>query len=321
MPKVSVVIPNYNHEKFLERRIDSVLGQTYKDYELIILDDQSTDNSSQIIEKYVNKNPELIKYFPNSNNSGSPFHQWNKGIELAVGEFIWIAESDDLADNNFLEEMTSVLENDSDIGLVSCISQAIDQDDRIISEIHPVVKPYANDIYPVKDEVKIFKGEYFIRHLLIKRCLIPNISGVLFRKQCYLDSGGLNIDYSRIGDFELYFRMFNNFDVAFLHKSLNYTRYHDDKLSATNTRVSFEELSRLYTSVFNTFNVSWKERQEIVAFYYTVYKHDIFYNKKFTYPEKLSIFHHLGKISPRTYKEFIRFFIGHVLYRTKTHFR
>ncbi len=101
-PLVSVIIPNRNHAKYLRQRIDSVLHQTFQDFELIILDDASTDNSKQIVEGY-RDHPRMAHIIYNTMNSGSAFKQWKKGLDLAKGEWIWIAESDDWAELNFLE--------------------------------------------------------------------------------------------------------------------------------------------------------------------------------------------------------------------------
>ena len=103
MQTVSILIPNYNHALFLQQRIESVLNQTYQDFELIILDDCSTDHSKTIIESYRN-HPKVSQIIYNQQNSGSVFKQWRKGIELAIGEYIWIAESDDYAAVDFLQE-------------------------------------------------------------------------------------------------------------------------------------------------------------------------------------------------------------------------
>lgn len=84
MPKCSVIIPNYNHADYLEQRITSILLQTFTDYELIILDDCSEDESLAIIEKYKHHS-KVSQVITNDNNSGSPFLQWTKGITLATG--------------------------------------------------------------------------------------------------------------------------------------------------------------------------------------------------------------------------------------------
>src|ERR1700709_2423208 len=104
MPKVSIIIPNYNHEKFLDLRITSVLNQTYQDFEVIILDDASTDNSRAVIERY-RQHPKVSRIVYNTNNSGSPFSQWEQGMHLAAAEWLWIAESDDYASPGFLSSL------------------------------------------------------------------------------------------------------------------------------------------------------------------------------------------------------------------------
>lgn len=165
---VSVIIPNYNHEKYLQHRIDSVLNQTYQDFEVIILDDKSKDNSIEIIERYKN-HPKISHIIYNEVNSGTTFKQWKKGIELAKGEYIWIAESDDYADSTFLEKvMSSIEKNNSAIGC--CRSYVIDEHDNIKRE--------RADILPSE----IYALDYFLSHFLIYGNVIYNASGVVFRK-------------------------------------------------------------------------------------------------------------------------------------------
>ena len=96
MPAVSVIVPNYNHARFLRRRIDTILGQTFLDFELILLDDCSTDNSRDILTAYADDSRVRIEF--NATNSGSTFKQWNKGVRLGKGKYVRIAESDDYAD-------------------------------------------------------------------------------------------------------------------------------------------------------------------------------------------------------------------------------
>src|SRR5881394_4400235 len=102
-PTVTVIVPNYNHARFLRKRIDSVLGQTYPDFEVILLDDFSTDGSREILESYANHAKVTMEF--NAQNSGTVFKQWNKGVRMARGRYIWMAESDDFADPRFLARM------------------------------------------------------------------------------------------------------------------------------------------------------------------------------------------------------------------------
>ncbi len=94
-PFVSIIVPNYNHEKYLRQRLDSIYGQTYKNYEVILLDDCSSDDSRTILNEYRDRYPDRTRCEFNETNSGGVFRQWRKGISLAKGDYIWIAESDD----------------------------------------------------------------------------------------------------------------------------------------------------------------------------------------------------------------------------------
>src|ERR1700675_4790198 len=107
-PKVSVIIPNYNHARFLRQRMESVLGQTFQDFEVILLDDCSTDESQSILREYA-ADPRVRLEF-NEKNSGSTFKQWNKGVRLVRGKYVWMAESDDYAEPQFLEKVVARLD-------------------------------------------------------------------------------------------------------------------------------------------------------------------------------------------------------------------
>ena len=96
-PRVSVIVPSYNHARFLRQRIESILGQSFRDFELILLDDCSTDDSVSILREY-ESHARLSALVVNAQNSGSPMAQWKRGLDLAAGELIWIAESDDWAE-------------------------------------------------------------------------------------------------------------------------------------------------------------------------------------------------------------------------------
>ncbi len=104
-PMISAIIPNYNHAGFLQKRFESIINQTYENIEIIFLDDHSQDESLAIAEKFKEQYPEKIKIFSNETNSGNVFRQWRKGVDAAQGEIIWICESDDFADENFVEKL------------------------------------------------------------------------------------------------------------------------------------------------------------------------------------------------------------------------
>ncbi len=130
MPKVTVITPNYNHARYLPQRLESILNQTFQDFELIILDNASTDNSREVIESY-KKDPRVRAIF-NAENNGSTFKQWNLGLSHANGEYIWFAESDDYADPTLLATLVDRLDRHPNVGLAFCQSWAVDEDSNIL---------------------------------------------------------------------------------------------------------------------------------------------------------------------------------------------
>lgn len=128
-PMVSVILPSYKHVKYLPRRIESILGQTYSDFELIIIDDCSPDNSDEVIRRYTGD--PRVTYIRNKVNTGTPFSAWRKGSRMARGKYIWICESDDFAEPDFLEKGVKALEDSGGV-LFYTNSNVVDSDDRVV---------------------------------------------------------------------------------------------------------------------------------------------------------------------------------------------
>ena len=130
MAKVSIILPSYKHEKFLKKRLDSILNQTYSNWELIIIDDCSTDGSINVLNEFVIQNNDRVTQFIiNNYNSGSGYNSWEKGIELAKSEYVWIAETDDYSSPEFLEEQIKILDNNKNVNLSFSASNYIDEKD------------------------------------------------------------------------------------------------------------------------------------------------------------------------------------------------
>lgn len=136
-PFFSVIIPNYNHAPYLHERIDSVLNQTFKDFEVILLDDKSQDGSCEILLSY-QSNPHVTHIVLNERNSGSTFKQWHKGFELSQGKYIWIAESDDFADIHFLQSAYDVIQKESNVTLAYFKSNIVDASSKITHQHEPI---------------------------------------------------------------------------------------------------------------------------------------------------------------------------------------
>jgi glycosyltransferase involved in cell wall biosynthesis len=218
-PLVTVIVPNYNHAKYLNNRIDSILTQTYPDFELIILDDCSTDTSREIIESY-RGNSKISSIIYNPVNSGSTFKQWNKGVGLARGQYIWMAESDDSSKPEFLEKTVQKMEEYPTAGIVYSQSMELDE----LAENHFL------SFHDHPRFSKSFLQSYFrrgrdeITRKLIYENTIPNASGVLFRKDIYDSCGGADEKMKLGGDWMTWIKMLLISDIYFIAEPLNYFR-------------------------------------------------------------------------------------------------
>lgn len=210
--KVSVIIPNYNHSEFLQQRIDSVINQTYNNFEVTILDDCSTDNSKEIIEQYRN-HPKVKQIIYNQTNSGSPFKQWKKGIELTAGEYIWIAESDDIACPLFLQVLTNHLSKHSDCSFAFCDS-------------FTNIDSFLTKTFQTEARSEIYTGRNFISEHNIKPKFV-NASAVLFRRD-KINPNVLTdfVDFTSSGDWLFWTSLALNGNVIRYADELNFYRRH-----------------------------------------------------------------------------------------------
>ena len=233
MFEVSVIVPNYNHSNYLKVRVDSILHQTYKNFELIILDDCSTDNSKEIIESYRSHQNISIHY--NKKNSGSPFKQWKKGIELANGKYIWIAESDDFAEPTFLEKMMQILEKGN--GLAFCRSKDIDQNGITKSNFF-----WADGLNSERWKSDFENdGNDEVKNYLVYRCSIPNASACVFEKKyAPLNSGFEKMRYC--GDWLFWIKLLENTTVGYTSEKLSSFRHHEG--STRNKKNERQELKK-----------------------------------------------------------------------------
>ena len=209
-PTVSVIVPNYNHALYLRQRLDSIFNQTFQDFEVIILDDCSTDNSKEIIEEYRNR-PQVSHIVYNETNSGSPFKQWAKGFDLAQGEYIWIAESDDWAELNFLEETVQRIKK-NDVNLVFTNSF--------------IVTPEKQTIDINIQEDRVFNGKWLLRKKMIFQNFILNASAVLFKKETLKFIPKTYQSFKSSGDWLFWIEFCLIGNIYFCAKILNHNNRH-----------------------------------------------------------------------------------------------
>jgi glycosyltransferase involved in cell wall biosynthesis len=220
-PKITAVIPNYNHELYLKKRIDSVIQQSYKNIEIIILDDCSTDNSRDIIESY-RENELVTQIIYNTKNSGSPFAQWKKGAELGTGDWVWFAESDDYADPCFIETLIGEVLNDNSVGLIYCDSKIIAED-----KIYPYTfADIKNKNFNTNRWSQNHKnnGLNEIEQFLFKGGTINNSSAVLFDRKLLLEANPFDLPLKLIGDKYAFLKVLAKKNIAYCKEPLNYYR-------------------------------------------------------------------------------------------------
>lgn len=218
---VSVVIPNYRHARYLRRRVDSVLCQSVKDIQVILLDDCSPDNSLEILRSYL-VDPRVSLHV-NQVNSGSPFAQWNKGASLATGKYLWIAESDDFADPEFLATLVPLMESVPESAFCFTDSWVIDSEERRLGRASERFH-YLNSDRWSRDWVAFGKDE--CAGFLSQTNTVPNASAVLIRRSRYVEVGGANANFRIAGDWDLWVRLCAGYKVGYLSQPLNFWRQH-----------------------------------------------------------------------------------------------
>ncbi|MFW5961144.1 MAG: glycosyltransferase, partial [Desulfohalobiaceae bacterium] len=234
---VSVIIPNFNYQHFLQQRIASITQQTHQNMELIFLDDASEDNSVQLASKLLHSSGLPYRIIQNQNNQGT-YKQWVKGITEAQGEYLWIAEADDTCDPEMLEKLLQPMLQDPAVVLAYCQSRRIDQHGNLISADN---LKHTHDLDPER-----WKRDYHelglreVVDYLVYRNTLPNSSACLLRKSAVL---GIEKELSRsrfCGDRLLYAHMLRSGKIAYIAQPMNAFRRHLD--SVTQKRHQSQEL-------------------------------------------------------------------------------
>ena len=248
-----MIIPNYNHARYLDQRIQTVLDQTYQNFEVIILDDCSTDNSLEVIEKYKD-NSHISQIVVNERNSGNTFIQWDKGLHLAKGDLVWIAESDDYCELNLLEELVNAYRSRRGTVLAYNTTLAIYDDGTTWNQLK-----IGNNQY--------MSGERYIRHYLTLFNWVMNVSCAIFSKEVALNISQEYITLSGAGDYLFWVEIASHGDVAIVNKKLSYFCRHGnavtDHRQADGTNPTEEK--KIYNIIRQRFRISPLRNRLIMA--------------------------------------------------------
>jgi glycosyltransferase involved in cell wall biosynthesis len=255
--KISVIVPNYNYARYIKERLLSICNQTYPIFEIIFLDDKSNDNSVDIA-KDILKNCEIpYKIILNDKNSGNPFLQWIKGIKEAKGDFIWIAEADDIANEDLLKNLSTCFDNKKVI-LAYSQSYQINEKNEILSSDY---LEYTNDISDCKWRKNyINNGKKEIKEALSIKNTIPNVSAVVF-KNIFSKEELENLEkelknFQIAGDWWFYIQLLKKGDICYYRDSLNYHRRHKKSIIHMNkNKIHFDEFVRIQEYVIKNFDI------------------------------------------------------------------
>ncbi|MGO9532049.1 MAG: glycosyltransferase family 2 protein [Syntrophobacteraceae bacterium] len=225
VPRVSVVIPTYNYARYLPEAIESVLSQSYTDFELLIIDDQSTDATVEVVSKYA-KGDKRITFRVNPNNIGM-VNNWNLCLREARGEYIKYLFADDLlCSRDAILRMVEALDTEPGVSLVASARQIIDSKGR-----------------PTRILARFPDSSSIIGKQVINRCLrrqknlIGEPTAVMFRK--HLARRGFNPKYRQIVDLEFWFHLLEKGGFAYIRLPLVAFRVHGNQQTQLNKRNTF----------------------------------------------------------------------------------
>ncbi len=268
LPKVSVIVPNYNYAQYIEGRLVSIRNQTIPIFELIILDDASKDSSMPKISDWLAATDTEARVVINQTNSGSVFAQWRKGISMANGDYVWIAEADDLSDPDFLETVMPPLIS-GNVVLSYCDSQQLSPYGVILA------KDYQDYLRTVSHEkwrnAYIANGVEECKSSLAIFNTIPNVSAVVFKREVigtvfnkYFDE---IVQFKRAGDWLVYIHMLASGNIAYSPRTANKHRRHELSVVGNSDRqFLLQEIIAVQEIIASMYPLSDSVQQKIQAY-------------------------------------------------------
>lgn len=212
MPRVSICVPCYNYAHYLQDAVQSILNQSFKDWEAITIDDASTDSTWEVMQGFRDPRIVCVRHAQNQGNIVT----FNSAIARSTGEFIAILSADDLYQPNFLNRTVEMLEAHPDAGMVYTGWEMVDASGRTIREVTGM--PHAQD------------GVYDELPFLLLGSYIPHC-GTLVRRRALDHVGVYDPTLIRAGDWDLWLRIASRYKVAFVSEALYQYRRHGGNMS------------------------------------------------------------------------------------------
>lgn len=219
-PKVSINLCCYNSEKYLEETLQSIFAQTYTDWELVIVNDGSTDSTEEIIKRYLGNGRKIIYHYQPNAGLGNAR---NKASELSSGEFLAFIDHDDLWNPKKLELQIGLFESNPELGLVYCDGETIDSQ--------------GNRILRYSRKHQLHRGDIFDE--LVKSSFIPPTSAIIRRK--VFDEMGPFPNFKAAEEYDLFLKIAYRYPIDYVDESLFKYRSHGGNLSRTGSRESLHK--------------------------------------------------------------------------------
>lgn len=253
--RVTAIVPNFNHARYLPQRLDSILAQTYPLVDILVLDDCSSDESRLVIDSYVKRFPERISAVYNTENSGNVFRQWQKGHSLATGDLVWICESDDFCEPTFIERMINAFRDPSVMMAFGRIQFADSHGEYFagLDNYREDSEPGIWDARVTRPAAEWFRGGFGVKNV------IANVGGSLWRRFEIPDHIWEEArNYKIMGDWYLYSVIAGGGQIAYEPSAVSYFRIHGSNTSGSSAQSKpeyYEEYARLMTSLKKRWDV------------------------------------------------------------------
>jgi len=262
-PLVSVLIPAYNHEQYVEAALQSVVDQTYSNIEIIVINDGSTDRTGEVVLSFISKHTEYNINYIDKLNEGI-CRTLNKGLELAKGKYVALLASDDIWLPDKIEKQILIMEANLNIGMVFT--------DHYFMRFYEKTSIKATDYKPSTRDCFINNIQNVnMYEKLLTENIIPGLT-VFIRKDCFDKVGGFDNNL-KSEDLDMWLRIAKMYPIAFIDEPLAYYRVHDTNVS--NNALSFGTIKLVFSILnkqYNEIPLKHQHAKKIVLFLKFFYK-------------------------------------------------
>lgn len=257
-PLVSIIFTSYNHKEYLQQALDSLIDQTYANTEIIVIDDNSSDGSKEILKTYA-ATPKISLHLLEK-NTGSYVKASNYGASFAKGEYYMFAQCDDFAEPDQIEKLMGAFAAHKNVGVVYSKSKLVDEAGFAYSDDFKGREQKFRD--KCAADTVITGAE--MREFLSFGCVIPNLSAAILKKELYIETGGLSTDYLVAADWAFWLDLAERTDFYYLTSPLNNFRQHATTIrSKIKLAIQVEEIYAIFYKHIKKYNLKGEAKAKM----------------------------------------------------------